>query len=133
MATTDNLIRREENINHLFFECKVTYGLWSNIIKWLGVTMVRHINPTVHFAQFMDYLGTGKKTKVAVAIWIGTVWCTWILRNEVIFNKAGINIERESCKIKINVWNWISSRENSVVEGDLRKWFESPLQCLDRL
>ncbi|KAL8541411.1 hypothetical protein ACS0TY_002612 [Phlomoides rotata] len=120
MATTDNLIRRgikldeeantcqlckdrEENIRHLFFECKVSYTIWCDIIKWLGVSMVFHINPSSHFLLFENCLGRGEKAKVAASIWIGIEWSIWNLRNEVIFNKIAINVEREMNKIKINV------------------------------
>ncbi|KAL8547093.1 hypothetical protein ACS0TY_006716 [Phlomoides rotata] len=112
MATTDNLIRRgihindegkkcqlckekEENIKHLFFDCKVTYGIWTSIIKWLGVTMVLHISPSVHFSYFAECLGNGQKRKAASSIWIGIVWGIWNLRNEVIFKNSVINIEKE--------------------------------------
>ncbi|KAL8472479.1 hypothetical protein ACS0TY_029623 [Phlomoides rotata] len=147
MTTTDNLMKRgiaideegktcqlckerEENVRHLFFECKVSYQIWCNIIHWLGVSMAFHINPTSHFSMFENCMGRGKKVKVAACIWIGIVWSIWNLRNEVIFNRAEINVERESIKIKINVWNWISSHDLSLAEYTIGLWFQSPNECL---
>ncbi|KAL8552289.1 hypothetical protein ACS0TY_001111 [Phlomoides rotata] len=116
MATTDNLIRRgvhindedktcqlckekEENIRHLFFECKVSYIIWSNIINWLGIDLVLHINPSTHFLTFAECLGRGERIKVATTLWTGIVWSIWNLRNEVIFKKVAINVDKEICKI----------------------------------
>ncbi|KAL8485478.1 hypothetical protein ACS0TY_027685 [Phlomoides rotata] len=150
MATTDNLARRgiilddeakicqmckekEESTRHLFFECKVTYDLWSGILKWLGVSMALHIIPSIHFLLFENSLGRGYKAKAAASIWIGMVWSIWKLRNEVIFNKATINLERELSKIKINVWNWISIKEVRLSDCNSSLWFENPWACLNVL
>ncbi|KAL8487048.1 hypothetical protein ACS0TY_023191 [Phlomoides rotata] len=74
MVTTDNLemrgiilndeektchlcMEKEENIRHLFFECKVSSIIWSSIINWLGVSMALHVNSTIHFLQFGECLG----------------------------------------------------------------------------
>ncbi|KAL8539947.1 hypothetical protein ACS0TY_001524 [Phlomoides rotata] len=128
MATTDNLVKRgmtlndeektchlcmekEENTRHIFFECKVSFIIWSSILNWLGIPMALHTCPTIHFLQFGECLERGAKAKAASTIWIGTVWSLWNLRNEVVFNKVTINVEREINKIKINVWHWISTQE----------------------
>ncbi|KAL8488771.1 hypothetical protein ACS0TY_024901 [Phlomoides rotata] len=149
MATTDNLTRRgiildeeakvcqlckerEETIHHLFFECKIAYKTWSDILKWLGVSLVLLIAP-YHFLIFENCLGRGKKAKVAATIWIGTVWSIWNLRNEVIFNKIGIDVEREMNKVKINVWNWIRVKEPRLADSNIRLWFEDPRECLNLL
>ncbi|KAL8469023.1 hypothetical protein ACS0TY_032010 [Phlomoides rotata] len=150
MATSDNLIRRgiilddeakicqlckvrEENIRHLFFECKVSYQIWCNIIKWLGVSMVFHVNPSSHFMMFENCMGRGKKAKVAASIWTGIVWNIWSLRNEVIFNKAEINVERETIKLKANVRNWISTYEPRLIDCNIGSWFENPMECINLL
>ncbi|KAL8468506.1 hypothetical protein ACS0TY_031644 [Phlomoides rotata] len=147
MATTDNLRRRgmildeetkfcqlckeeEENIRHLFFECKISYLIRSNIIKWLGVSMALHIVPSRHFLLFENCLGRGAKAKVAASIWIGIVWSIWTLRNDVIFNKAVINVEKVICKIKINVWNWMVAKEMTFSYCSISKWFENPTECM---
>ncbi|KAL8509549.1 hypothetical protein ACS0TY_016681 [Phlomoides rotata] len=111
LATSDKLERRginlnneaksckmckemEENVRHLFFECKVSYQIWCNILNWLGVSLVPHNNTVIHFLLFGECLGRGTKVRVAATIWIGTVWSLWNLRNEVVFNRTPINIER---------------------------------------
>ncbi|KAL8477794.1 hypothetical protein ACS0TY_029915 [Phlomoides rotata] len=150
MATTDNLSRRgmileeeakccqlckeeEENIRHLFFECKVSYLIWSNILKWLGVSMALHIVPSRHFLLFENCLRRGNKAKVAASIWIGIVWSIWTLRNEVIFNKAVINVEKEVCKIKFYVRNWLEAKVLSCSELSISNWLENPTECMKLL
>ncbi|KAL8516857.1 hypothetical protein ACS0TY_015205 [Phlomoides rotata] len=132
MATVDNLERRgvnfnpsekicqlckeeEENTRHIFFKCKVAFSIWSKVINWLGVSMVLHEVPTIHFLQFSEGLGKGNRAKVAATLWIGIIWNIWILRNNVVFEKALINLEREVTKIKISVWNWISAKDRRLL------------------
>ncbi|KAL8505444.1 hypothetical protein ACS0TY_016621 [Phlomoides rotata] len=150
MATADNLTRRgitlddeakvcqlckerDENIRHLFFECKVSHQLWCNIIKWLGVSTAFQANPSRHFMMFENYIGRGKKAKAAASIWIGIVWSIWFLRNEVIFNKAVINVEKETTKLKANMWNWILVHEPRLGDCNFSSWFEKPIECINLL
>ncbi|KAL8513079.1 hypothetical protein ACS0TY_019311 [Phlomoides rotata] len=112
VATKDNLTRRgsnfsplekactlcnkeEESTRHIFFKCEVTSLIWGKLINWLGVTMVLHEKPMVHFLQFCECLEKDDRAKVAATIWIGTTWSIWNLRNNVIFNKTKYNIEKE--------------------------------------
>ncbi|KAL8514324.1 hypothetical protein ACS0TY_013441 [Phlomoides rotata] len=148
MATTDNLGRRgitlnneekkcqfcleeEESIRHLFFECKVSSSIWESILRWLGVSMVLHIDPKIHFLHFGECLGSGTKATVARTIWIGTVWSLWNTRNDIVFNKATFNADRESSKIKISVWNWISALDQRLLDLNLRNWLGDPTKCLE--
>ncbi|KAL8472629.1 hypothetical protein ACS0TY_029726 [Phlomoides rotata] len=148
MATTDNLGRRgitlnneekkcqfcleeEESIRHIFFECKVSSSIWESILRWLGVSMVLHIDPKIHFLHFGECLGSGTKATVARTIWIGTVWSLWNTRNDIVFNKATFNADRESSKIKISVWNWISALDQRLLDLNLRNWLGDPTKCLE--
>ncbi|KAL8535589.1 hypothetical protein ACS0TY_011282 [Phlomoides rotata] len=111
VATKDNLARsgthfstsgkvcplcnkEEESTRHPFFKCDVTSLIWGKLINWLGVAMVFHENPMVHFLQFCDCLGKDDRAKVAATIWIGITWNIWNLRNNVVFNKTRFNIEK---------------------------------------
>ncbi|KAL8478355.1 hypothetical protein ACS0TY_030314 [Phlomoides rotata] len=88
VATKDNLAKRgsnfsssekvcplcnkeEESTRHLFFKCEVTSLIWCKAINWLGVTMVMHEKPMIHFLQFGECLGKDEGAKVATTIWIG--------------------------------------------------------------
>ncbi|KAL8467114.1 hypothetical protein ACS0TY_035988 [Phlomoides rotata] len=95
--------KEEENTRHLFFKCEVTFGIWGKILKWLGTSMVLHEIPEVHFLQFCECLGKGNRAKIAATIWIGVTWSIWNMRNNVVFDKKMVNLEREVTNIKICV------------------------------
>ncbi|KAL8513053.1 hypothetical protein ACS0TY_019294 [Phlomoides rotata] len=80
MATFNNLERRganfnptekicklckeeEENIMHLFFNCKVAGQIWNQILSWLGIQIALHEAPLIHFSQFGECLGEEKGQK----------------------------------------------------------------------
>ncbi|KAL8515050.1 hypothetical protein ACS0TY_013944 [Phlomoides rotata] len=95
--------------------------------------MALHIAPSSHFLLFENCLGRGNKAKVATSMWIGIVWSIWTLRNEVIFNKAVINVEKALNKIKINVWYWMVAKEAKISEYSISTWFENPIECMKLL
>ncbi|KAL8478158.1 hypothetical protein ACS0TY_030156 [Phlomoides rotata] len=110
---------------------EVSSLIWESILRWLGVSMVLHIDPKIHFLHFGECLGSGTKATVARTIWIGTVWSLWNTRNDIVFNKATFNADREYSKIKISVWNWISTLDQRLLDLNLRNWLGDPTKCLE--
>jgi len=39
----------DESINHLFFNCKITWLFWGMYYNWLGVSTVNHYDAKSHF------------------------------------------------------------------------------------
>ena len=67
IATKDNLLRRclilvsnicplcgeeVEMVNHLFFECKVSWRIWGLCFEWLGLYSVFHFDVPMNFMLF---------------------------------------------------------------------------------
>lgn len=40
-----------ESVNHLFFACSFSYGVWPLIHAWLGIDGVSHVESVNHFLQ----------------------------------------------------------------------------------
>ena len=43
----------EETVNHLFFECKVSWRIWSLCFVWLRVLSVNHYDAKMYFMKFV--------------------------------------------------------------------------------
>jgi len=45
---------KEENETtwHLFFDCKIAKNLWYKCDNWVGISLVNHYQPNVHFQHF---------------------------------------------------------------------------------
>jgi len=58
----------QEEAGHLFFNSKLTSGLWWESLRWSRIIGPLAAKPTAHFAQFCDDFGDGKNHKR---------WCRW--------------------------------------------------------
>ncbi|KAG4995202.1 hypothetical protein GYH30_031756 [Glycine max] len=75
LPTRHNLLRRnvpiqetecplcgneQEDAGHLFFNCKMTRGLWWESMRWKQVVGALSVSPASHFVQFCDGFGVGR-------------------------------------------------------------------------
>jgi len=42
----------EETTSHLFCTCRVTWLIWSKCYEWVGLALVVHQDPKIHFHSF---------------------------------------------------------------------------------
>ncbi|XP_057419056.1 uncharacterized protein LOC130713295 [Lotus japonicus] len=82
----------EENSMPLFFNCRVSWGVWMKVCRWMGCQTVMAVEAESHFNQF-EFLLTGSKKagQILNMIWIATVNSIWQKRNGSIFR--GENVE----------------------------------------
>ena len=100
LATKCNLVRRgvefesylcimcrvEEEFNrHLFFDCKITWLVWSQCYTWLGVASVNHYDFYFHFLQFRMCKPSETVNVVWRTIWTTIVSGIWSIKNKIIF------------------------------------------------
>jgi hypothetical protein len=75
----------EEGVSHLFLSYDFAYGVWLNICRWLGISIVMPRNLFVLFEYFIGLAPNKKVAKGFALFWHTTVWLIWRSRNEVFF------------------------------------------------
>jgi len=102
LATKDNLLRRnvleannvvcstlcgrEEDRDHLFFQCDHYGRLWLLISNWIDIVTVLPGDLYTHANQFCVLRGISKKSMTAFSIiWISVLFVIWKDRNRRIF------------------------------------------------
>jgi hypothetical protein len=71
----------EEEIQHVFFNCRFSVQLWNQIYSWLGINFNHFEDGWQHFILF-GKLAKGKyQVKFRHLIWLATTWSIWRLRN----------------------------------------------------
>ena len=60
----------QEEAGHLFFNCKMTMGLWWESMRWTQVIGALPANPASHFIQFCDGFGAGRNHSRWCGCWI---------------------------------------------------------------
>lgn len=105
--------QNEENLSHLFFECKAKSNIWSEVHRWFNVSTVMHNNPTLNFLHNNVIFDSKKEMWFVNIVWFGVVWTIWKMHNETIFDNVS-PIPNDICKeIKERVWSWMSRSRNS--------------------
>jgi len=67
----------EENINHLFFQCFISYSVWLAILKCLGLEGTLHDLEVACFTQFGGFFRDKNSRMVQHYIWLSVVSSIW--------------------------------------------------------
>lgn len=65
---------KQENSTHLLLECCFATNVWSEIYRWIGVSLGPHKDPIAHFLQHKAILGTIRHDKIGSTICTGVIW-----------------------------------------------------------
>ncbi|XP_058725538.1 uncharacterized protein LOC131596817 [Vicia villosa] len=88
---------QEETIDHLFFACSITKGIWSTVLQWLNI----HHTPqdwTHELAWITGYAkGKGWRAMLMKMAIAETIYCIWQHQNNICFDNSvdNKNIERK--------------------------------------
>lgn len=119
-----------ENSFHLFFNCYVSWRVWSKLLDWLGIQFVLPSCAVNHFSQFCGVLRGGKKVSQAlILIWIAAVHSIWQCRNGLIFRGDSVEIGSLVDLVQYKVWLWLSSHERSF-SASVFEWISNPAICI---
>jgi len=147
IPTRENLVRRnalvpntsllcvfcnevDESTNHLFLHCTKTWKVWSEIQKWLEVNCIITANLFVHWRCWDGIVPNRKELKRGMRlIWHTVIWVIWSVRNNVIFNNGGIEVEEVVGAIKRLSSSWSLSRLK-IQPCLLYEWRWNPKWCL---
>ncbi|KAL8507044.1 hypothetical protein ACS0TY_017792 [Phlomoides rotata] len=69
--------QEDESVVHLFFECEISYPIWSLCYLWLGIASIMSNNPKLHLLQHMGVLGMKRKKYVMECIRLCVIWFIW--------------------------------------------------------
>ncbi|KAL8459447.1 hypothetical protein ACS0TY_036799 [Phlomoides rotata] len=116
----------EENLNHLFFECKFANNIWWNIYHWTGISTAPQRNPIEHFLQHSATLGSNDVC-LGSTIWIGTIWYIWKCRNERVFEGTVPSLGKITDEIKARTWSWIVAKRKGASLIPYVQWRRKPV------
>lgn len=119
-----------ELVAHLFFDCSVFAGLWSFILKWIGIQAAMQSGCWQHFIQFEELLSRDR-TSVSklVVIWITYVWTIWKGRNNKIFQNKEIRLGEMAEEVNILPWKWMHIKSGAIA-NNIVMWFSHHRACL---
>jgi hypothetical protein len=124
-------VGKMETSLHLFLHCPSTMLVWSNIFKWLGVSIV--IPPSL--VTLLDILlGAARNRNIRrgfIMIWHATLWSIWKARNNAIFANGVFIPASVIDNIKVLSWKWCLSRLK-VTPCLYYEWIWDPGDCLMR-
>jgi hypothetical protein len=100
----------EEGVSLLFLSYDFAYGVWLNICRWLGTSIVMPRNLFVLFEYFIGLAPNKKVAKGFALFWHTTVWLIWRSRNEVFFSNGVRDLVKVVDDIMQLSWRWGMSR-----------------------
>ncbi|KAL8491338.1 hypothetical protein ACS0TY_023097 [Phlomoides rotata] len=122
-----------ESGKHIFFECSVTYQIWTAIFVWLGFPMAMHSGTLTNLLMFSNFFRRKRGKHVAVSIWLGTVWIIWKWRNALIFKNDVASSKRILDELKSRLWSWLIIKYPVCSNFSFRDWIVNPRSILEDL
>ncbi|XP_076898944.1 uncharacterized protein LOC143552673 [Bidens hawaiensis] len=118
-----------ESSAHLFTACIFALEMWDRVASWYGL-------PPLYAFEVRDLLSLTKglklqkhETRTVHGIVITTLWCIWIARNEMVFQRKKVKVVDVIAKIKASSFFWIRNRSKfKCIEW--KDWYDSPLILL---
>ncbi|XP_058733340.1 uncharacterized protein LOC131604946 [Vicia villosa] len=117
-----------ETLEHLFFHCHATKEVWSRIHRWLGNDLKLTLEEFKNFGSIQEKV---KNTNIKVtlnSIWIALIWCTWNMRNTMIFDGGVFSFDEVISNIMFFSWRWASNKELPS-RINFYDWYKLPLLC----
>lgn len=123
----------DENCQHLFFSCQVSWRVWMKLYDWLGIKTVLLIDAESHFRQHENLLLASKKAwSSLLLIWIAAVNAIWQCRNGSVFRGERVEVDRIVELVQYKVWMWLRTKENNFLSS-FYEWVSNPVECLKSL
>lgn len=101
----------EESTSHLFLHCRVTWEIWLALHKWLEINLIIPANILAHWKCWDALLGLRKESKKGMRIiWHTSLWVIWKMKNNIVFNNEGFEVEEVVDEVKMLSWRWSIAR-----------------------
>lgn len=95
-----------EAVSHLFFECKISWKLWSECFLWWNMCWVFHNQPCVFFEDWMGVPFYDFEKKLWRSMLYVVLWSIWEYRNHIVFENFSRDWNLEVLNIKLRVGCW---------------------------
>jgi len=127
------LCGKEENRDHLFFQCDHYGRLWLMISNWLGIVTVLSGDLHTHVNHFCALRGFSKNSRTALTIiWISVLFVIWKDRNRRIFQNKCDRLHALLERVKLQTYWWLKAYY-ILFTFDYPFWRQHPLHCLQAI
>ncbi|GKV09634.1 hypothetical protein SLEP1_g21105 [Rubroshorea leprosula] len=123
-----NCSEKEETINHLMFECPLSWKVWTSCYSWWGISTAINVDTTAHFKQHTGLIDSKNINQAWAVIWFAALWSIWLQRNQVIFSSNHDSLEEMLELIKYRSFYWIRAMLQPELSLDL--WKSNPRLAL---
>ncbi|KAK3231468.1 hypothetical protein Dsin_003349 [Dipteronia sinensis] len=99
----------EEDIDHLFLQCKWTWNLWKICMSWWGMSSCS--SDTVR-NWWIGWIGLWPKRKYErawISVFFAVTWTTWEIRNAKVFTEAEASLPKAMDLVRFRVAWWFKN------------------------
>ena len=97
----------QEEVGHLFFNCKRIVGLWWESMTWVQVHGPLPASPVDHFLQFCDGFGAHINHSSWCGWWVALTSTIWQHRNLLIFHDKPFEPSKVMEDALFLAWSWL--------------------------
>ncbi|KHN47558.1 hypothetical protein glysoja_039938, partial [Glycine soja] len=101
----------QEEVGHLFFNCKRIVGLWWESMTWVQAQGPLPTSPVDHFLQFCDGFGAHINHSSWCGWWVALTSTIWQHRNLLIFHEKPFDSSKVMEDALFLAWSWLKARE----------------------
>ena len=97
----------QEEVGHLFFNCKKILGLWWESMSWIQAMGPLSVSPVDHFLQFCDGFGAERNHSTCCGWWVALTSTIWKHRNFLIFQNKPFEPQKVMEDAMFSIWSWL--------------------------
>ncbi|KAD3640900.1 hypothetical protein E3N88_30123 [Mikania micrantha] len=104
----------DEDVDHLFFQCRVAQELWRRISWWASIDFTCHGSILGILRDLTNDNAGGWRKKVKMVIVFPTIWEIWNCRNKRSFSNIRTSMECLVDGIKVQAFTWLTYRGKKI-------------------
>ena len=101
----------QEEVDHLFFNCEMTIGLWWESMSWNQMVGPIASSPAAHFIQFCEGFVVGQNQSCRYGWWVALTNSIWKHRNQLVFEGNHFLPSKVMEDALFLNWSWLKTRE----------------------
>ncbi|KAK3198663.1 hypothetical protein Dsin_022078 [Dipteronia sinensis] len=99
----------EEDIDHLFLQCKWTWNLWKICMSWWGVSSCSSDTVRNWWIGWIGLCPKRKYERAWISVFFAVTWTTWEIRNAKVFTEAEASLPKTIDLVRFRVAWWIKN------------------------
>ncbi|XP_058775768.1 uncharacterized protein LOC131650044 [Vicia villosa] len=121
----------EDSLPHILGGCRVLAAIWNKVLDWIGYGPGLSLEEFQVFPFSFDKVRLSSRRSIVAIIWLATVWCVWVRRNDIIFNNGSFSFSECMSEIIFTSWKWSSTSYKLVNLCNFFLWSTQPLICFE--